>query len=204
MSISKTQRILREQYSGFGVAKTLLPHHFRVEIPRAPRSSVAIIEDYGLDGNDNSPYEENRVLVPRINWTIMADAAAKDFNQRLRECGLPSGKWHTGSGRDAVKVDRLLGKELCVLAWAAETAKKEQMSAITSRWLALRPHERWWLFSMTVAESGTENDTQKGWRRALYCALSDSPEESKKRKQRPKTDDTASETLSIFNTTGIA
>jgi hypothetical protein len=35
------------------------------------------------------------------------------------------------------------------------------------------PEERWWLFAMTVAEAGLPEDTQRGWRRALFHALSD-------------------------------
>ena len=75
-----------------------------------------------------------------------------------------TGRWHTGTNL----VDRLLGKELCVLAWAAETANDEQIPVICSKWAALRPEERWWLFSMTVAEAGLPEDTQRGWRRALF------------------------------------
>ena len=81
-------------------------------------------------------------------------------------------------------MDRLLGKELCVLAWAAETANDEQLPVICSKWAALRPEERWWLFSMTVAEAGLPEDTQRGWRRALFHALSDG-EKPARRTQAP-------------------
>jgi hypothetical protein len=82
-------------------------------------------------------------------------------------------------------VDRLLGKELCVLAWAAETASGEQLPVIGSKWAALRPEERWWLFAMTVAEAGLLDDAQRGWRRALYYALSDGQGPATGRKRRP-------------------
>lgn len=189
MNISKEQRQLREKYSGFGVEKALLPHHFRVEIPKYGRSPVTIIEDYGIECTENSPYETIRVSLPRSIWAGISEKAAADFNVRLKESGAPSGKWHTGYGRDAVKVERLLGKELCVLAWAAETAKKDQLEAITLRWASLRPHERWWLFSMVITDAGSEHDTYRGWRQALYCALADSPAEvapTAKRKRRSK------------------
>ena len=53
---------------------------------------------------------------------------------------------------DAGSGIRLLGKELCVLAWAAEAATdKETLAVIAQKWSSLRPEERWWLFSMTVA-----------------------------------------------------
>ena len=39
-------------------------------------------------------------------------------------------------------LDRMLGKELCVLMWAAEHAGEEQLDAICMKWTALRPEER--------------------------------------------------------------
>ena len=81
-------------------------------------------------------------------------------------------------------MDRLLGKELCVLAWAAETANTEQLPVICSKWAALRPEERWWLFAMTVAESGLPEDTHRGWRRALFHALSDGEKPASRPKRR--------------------
>lgn len=38
----------------------------------------------------------------------------------------------------------------------------------------LRQEERWWLLPVTAAEAGLPRDTMRGWRRALYYALSDS------------------------------
>ena len=105
----------------------------------------------------------------RVVWSAIADAARGDFNERLKAADHPTGRWHTGSNL----VERLLGKELCVLAWVAETASADEMPVICSKWKALRPEERWWLFSMTVAEAGLPQDTMRGWRRALYYALSD-------------------------------
>lgn len=79
---------------------------------------------------------------------------------------------------------------LCVLAWAAETADADQVRVICSKWAALRPEERWWLFAMTVAEAGLPDDTQRGWRRALFYALSDGEKPPSKRKRpRPQEHD---------------
>ena len=99
----------------------------------------------------------------------IADAARREFNERLKAAKIPVGRWHSGTNL----VDRLLGKELCVLAWAAENATDEEIPVICSKWAALRPEERWWLFSMTVAEAGLPEDAKRGWRRALHLALSD-------------------------------
>jgi hypothetical protein len=116
----------------------------------------------------------------------IADIARREFNDRLKAAKVTTGRWHTGTNL----VDRLLGKELCVLAWAAETANDDQLPVICSKWAALRPEERWWLFSMTVAEAGLPEDTQRGWRRALFLALSDGekPPEGRKRRRPVESD----------------
>jgi hypothetical protein len=154
----------------FGASDKFGAHLFRVEIPAARSEPVLIIEDYGYRGLEGGiPREEERVVLERSAWSAIADVARREFNDRLKAAKLLTGRWHTGTNL----VDRLLGKELCVLAWAAETANDEQLLVICSKWAALRPEERWWLFSMTVAEAGLPEDTARGWRRALFSALSD-------------------------------
>lgn len=166
----------------FGAPDVFGAHLFRVEIPAARDKVVVIIEDYGYRGQEGGiPRDEERVLLKRSVWSGIADIARREFNDRLKAAKVLTGRWHTGTNL----VDRLLGKELCVLAWAAETANDEQIPVICSKWAALRPEERWWLFSMTVAEAGLPNDTERGWRRALFYALSDGekPAPGKKRRR---------------------
>jgi hypothetical protein len=161
--IDKTQTV------DFGAPTAFGAHIFRVEIPTARTASVIIVEDYGYRGQEGGiPRDEERVALKRPVWSSIADSARREFNDRLKAAKIFTGRWHTGTN----KVDRLLGKELCVLAWAAETATSEQIPVICSKWGALRPEERWWLFAMTVAEAGLPEDTQRGWRRALFYALS--------------------------------
>ncbi len=153
---------------GFGAPKEFGIHHFRVDIPRSLKESVVIIEDFGLSGGTGGiPHEEKRILLPKTNWTIIAEATGRDFNARLKAHKLPLGRWSIGS----TKVERLLGKELCVLAWAVEKATRSQVEVAIRKWLSLRPEERWWLFTMTVAEAGKSEDVDGGWRAALRYAL---------------------------------
>jgi hypothetical protein len=165
----------------FGAPDQFGAHVFRVEIPPARNEPVVIVEDYGYRGHEAGiPRDEERVVLPRRVWSGITDIARREFNDRLKAAKLPTGRWHTGTNL----VERLLGKELCVLAWAAETGSDEQLPVIGSKWAALRPEERWWLFSMTVAEAGLPDDTQRGWRRALFFALSDSEKPSPGRRRR--------------------
>jgi hypothetical protein len=165
----------------FGAPTNFGAHLFRVEIPAARDASVVIVEDYGYRGQEGGiPRDEERVALKRPVWSGIADIARREFNDRLKAAKVLTGRWHTGTNL----VDRLLGKELCVLAWAAETANDDLVPVICSKWAALRPEERWWLFSMTVAESGLPADTERGWRRALFHALSDGDKPAPGRKRR--------------------
>lgn len=171
----------------FGAPTNFGAHVFRVEIPAARTEPVVIVEDYGYRGHEAGvPQDEERVVLLRRTWSGISDVARREFNDRLKSANATTGRWHSGTNL----VDRLLGKELCVLAWAAETATDDQFPVIGSRWAALRPEERWWLFSMTVAEAGLPDDTQRGWRRALFHALSDGEKPMpSKRRRRPVEDD---------------
>lgn len=173
----------RQKTVDFGASEQFGAHLFRVEIPEARSQPVVISEDYGYRGQEAGvPRGEERVRLPRAAWSGIADAARREFNERLKAARLATGRWHVGANL----VDRLLGKELCVLAWAAETATAEQIPVICNKWAALRPEERWWLFSMTVAEAGLPEDSGRGWRRALFHALSDGEKPTgRKRAPRP-------------------
>jgi len=165
----------------FGAPDAFGIHLFRIVIPAGRSEPVVIIEDYGYRGQEAGiPREEERVVLKRPVWSAISDIARREFNDRLKAAKMLTGRWHTGANL----VDRLLGKERCVLAWAAETANSEQSPVICSKWAALRPEERWWLFAMTVAEAGMPEDSKRGWRRALFFALSDGETSAAGRKRR--------------------
>ena len=103
----------------FGASKNFGAHHFYVDIPAAPRVAVSIYEDYGFDGDETRrETTEKRVILARELWTKIRDAARRDFNNRLKAKKQSTGAWRVGK----VKLDRFLGRELCVLSWAAEHA----------------------------------------------------------------------------------
>ncbi|ENR8891280.1 Protein of uncharacterised function (DUF3780) [Enterobacter hormaechei] len=167
----------------FGAPPEFGMHHFYVEIPAAPRDAVVIYEDYGFDGEDSRRETvECRLILARELWTKIRDDVRRDFNARLKIKKQGSGTWSTGK----VKLDRFLGRELCVLGWAAEHASPDECLVICQKWLALRPEERWWLYSKTAAEAGRDDQTQRGWRKALYCALSDGANIKLETKKKPK------------------
>ena len=180
----------------FGAPADFGAQVIRVEIPASKTESAYIIEDYGYRGLEGGiPRDEERAILPRSVWSGIADTARREFNDRLKAAKVATGRWHAGTNL----VDRLLGKELCVLAWAAETATPDQIPVICNKWAALRAEERWWLFSMTVAEAALPDDTQRGWRRALFFALSDGEKPPANRKRRRPVENDIT-TLSLFET----
>ncbi|MCW2282580.1 hypothetical protein M2323_000341 [Rhodoblastus acidophilus] len=175
--------------TGFGVPNEMDPHHFVVEIPAARTEPVVIIEDYGLKGGANGlPETVVRCRLPRATWTAIAEESKRLLNERLKGKKLSTSRWTSGINR----VERLLGRELCVLAWGVEAAPKELIPNALRNWVALRPEERWWLFSMASATTGAAEDVDIGWRKAIKVALTENPtgaETAERRKNKGKPTD---------------
>lgn len=154
---------------GFGVPATSDPHHFKVIIPRSNTDRVQISEYLGLQATTDEQAVIDRLLLDRPRWIAIRSEVQRAFNARLNGHGLKPSAWKVGDN----PVDRLLGKELCVLAWAVEKMELGKIPVAVRNWLALRPEERWWLFGMTAMSTGGINDSDKGWRLALRHALGD-------------------------------
>ncbi len=162
----------RRETVGFGCPKVGRPHHVMVRIPAQRDEPVLVVETFGAQAaREGAPEEVERVELPRSAWLAIAETLRKVFNERLKEKGLTTGRWVVGEN----KVDRLLGKELCVLAWAVEKASEELVPAAVTNWLGLKPEERWWLFTVTAAATGGMDDGDVGWRKALRFALTENP-----------------------------
>ena len=170
---SKKRKAEKNTYAhptlGFGVPATSDPHHFQVIIPKASSGKVLITEHLGLQVHSDEFAVIDRVLLERPRWTAIRSEIQRAFNTRLKEHKLKTSAWKVGENQ----VDRLLGKELCVLAWAVEGMEMEKIPVAVRNWLALRPEERWWLFGMAVMSTGGITDGNKGWRLALRHALGD-------------------------------
>lgn len=154
---------------GFGVPATSDPHHFKVIVPRSSTAPVQVSEYLGLQALSDEYSVIDRALLDRVRWTAIRAEVQRAFNARLSTHSLKPSAWKAGDNL----VDRLLGKELCVLVWAVEHMEMEKIPVAVRNWLALRPEERWWLFGMTAISTGGIGDGDKGWRLALRHALGD-------------------------------
>lgn len=171
---------------GFGVPDEIDPHHFTVEIPAARTDSVIITEHFGLrSGSSGMPDAVERCRLQRGAWTAIAEEAKRILNERLKEKELTTSRWSSGKN----SVERLLGRELCVLAWGVEVAHTDLIPNAIRNWASFKPEERWWLFSMAASLTGAADDTDVGWRKAIRVALTETPggdEVEAKRAKRPK------------------
>lgn len=157
---------------GFGVPNEMDPHHFTVEIPAAREDAVVITEHFGLSaGVHGAPERVERCRLSRPTWGAIADESRRVLNERLKEKGLATSRWSTGINQ----VERLLGRELCLLAWAVEVAQRDLVANAIRNWAGFKPEERWWLFAVTANLTGTSDDTDVGWRKALRIALTETP-----------------------------
>ncbi len=158
--------------TGFGVPNDIDPHHFVVEIPAARANPVVITEQFGLSGGSNGlPDSLERCRLNQDAWNVVRKELERVLNDRLKEKKLATSRWKSGKNQ----VERLLGRELCVLAWAIEAAPKETIPNAVRNWSGLKPEERWWLFAMAAAMTGTSQDVDVGWRKALRVALTENP-----------------------------
>jgi hypothetical protein len=157
---------------GFGCPVGVDPHHFVVDLPVGRTAQVVIAEAYGIKAGLNGlPEVAERCYLARSTWSVISEEVKREFNERLRSKNLATSRWTTGIN----KVERLLGKELLVLAWAVEVANPEMVPNAIRNWIGLRPEERWWLYTVTAAATGGTEHSDTGWRKALRFALTENP-----------------------------
>lgn len=171
----------RSRATGFGFQPEQSQHHFLVTVPAGNRDEVLIAEHLTFEPEKGDaplslgagPHDVKlRVRLTRAKWNAVADGVRVEFNRRLKQQGLPAGRWKTGDNA----VARLLGKELTLLAWAVEDADPALIPAAIRNWLGLAPEERWWLYTMTSAATGhAVHGRGKGWRKAVRFALTENP-----------------------------
>jgi len=168
----------------FGFNPDVTEHYFLVSMPasRSKTASVTISEHFELQKMEkgkelytslNNENAQIKVLLDRFRWDEIADETKAEFNRRLRTQGTKTANWKK---KGQIFVEKTLGKELVLLAWAIEHCDPVLISTGIRNWLGLVPEERWWLYTMTNASTGHAlNDRNKGWRKAIRFALTENP-----------------------------
>jgi hypothetical protein len=186
-----------EIFHGFGVPNDVAPHRFLVRVPQGRGGTVELIEDYGAAGVASGLGSICRVRVPRATWRAVADEAKAYLNRRLREKKVPASRFTPGE----TPVERLLGRELCVLAWAVEEMSPEEAAAAVPKWASYRPEELWWIFAQVDRDAGEFDDQPTGWRAGIRLAFAPASAPAVERRKRRRTVD-RSHTPDLFSTFG--
>jgi hypothetical protein len=143
--------------------------HFLVEVEGDVMQPVRITYCFN---NGLRDVPQTKCLLRREKWDLIAPALQDNFRRRLHELKLPISSFKRGVNY----LDRLLGKELLLLAYAVEDSEISLVSKAIQNWQGLAPEERWWLTMMCDARGG---DTTKcrniGWRAAVRVALTENP-----------------------------
>ena len=174
---------LKKPANSFGFDPEECQHHFLVRIPNIKNNDndIKVFERYTWDNADRNDQETDiisndlvnpheKVVISREKWEAVKAVIENTLNATLKKTGRKLGKFMNGNNA----VERLLGKEMMVLLWAIEGCKVDVVPNAIANWQALSREERWWLFTMTNATTGTSND-RRGWRMALRYALTDNP-----------------------------
>lgn len=163
---------------GFDPAESV--SHFLVHIPTGMTQPIIISEHLSWDPDhiaESVHYGERldgqvRSRLDQPKWNAIAEAVRTEFNVRLKKESKRPGRWKT----DHNIVSRTLGKELTLLAWAIEDADPALIPIAIANWQGLTPEERWWLYTMTAAATGSYvNGRGRGWRKAVRFALTENP-----------------------------
>ncbi|MBD2309384.1 DUF3780 domain-containing protein [Chroococcidiopsis sp. FACHB-1243] len=177
--ISKTQSSIL----GFGFSSDRTEHCFLVTFPASQAKSAEIMisehfhwkleQEASVDISFNNEDQLLKARLKRMVWEQIEEEVKAEFNRRLRAMDIKTGRWIK---KGQVPVDRTLGKELILLAWAIEDADPTLIPTAIRNWLGLAPEERWWLYTMTNAATGHAiKDRNRGWRKAVRFALTENP-----------------------------
>jgi hypothetical protein len=168
----KQESKAKQTVRGFGHSPDQEAQHFVVVLPKAQAADVMIYEVYREDAHGPQLDAANlRCILNRAKWLKIVDAVEEEHNKRLKAAGMKAASFKTGE----TPVARLLGKELVLLAWAIEDADASLAPAAIENWRGLSPEERWWLYTMTAAQTGHHGKRNIGWRKAVRYALTENP-----------------------------
>ena len=183
--MARVQQPSPRKIVGLGFMPEESRHGFVIDIPKGigGEDLIFITEHRGEDLDHlgaNATHSRSltdpslRVTIDRARRLALAPAFWDEANRRLRANGLAIAKFQKNPSKP-VPVHPSLGKELCILCWAVESASPDDIPNALRNWESLAPEERWWLYTMTVATTGQANQKNIGWRKALRAALADNP-----------------------------
>jgi hypothetical protein len=145
---------------GFGFIPQESTQHFIVKFLS---DEVVIYHNFLYKENYYLTNYEIKAKLPMKKWNQIKDMIQDEFDARMKKNRYKKAKWE-----EETMVEKMFGKEILLLVWAieSESVNAEMVERAKINWKGLCPEERWYLFTMTNANSGNVWD-RKGWRAAL-------------------------------------
>lgn len=121
---------------------------------------------------ERGPRRSEVAQIPGSQWAAIAPATVRELISEMgeteREKKAPT--LHVGVNR----ISPLVGRELGVLLIALmEEGAADRLDTLLHSWRELAREERWWLYAKAAAPGQRRG---AGWRKALFHALSETPE----------------------------
>ena len=161
----------RKSTEGFGYLPAENGHHFLIIEGKKKDEPVAVYELLtAKEEPDTEGLTNCKVLISKEKWKLCKARLQTEFNLVLKAENKKVGQFKQG----AVPLELALGKELLLLLWAIEDAAMETVLRGIENWLGFSREERWWLYTLTNAQSG-KLEQKVGWRIALRYALTENP-----------------------------
>jgi len=121
---------------------------------------------------ERGPRHRSLASIPVTVWDNVSSRAIRELTLEMGETERLKKPPTLKKGIN--RLSPLVGRELAVLLWALEEIKGEgTIEAILHGWRELAREERWWLYSKAASPG---QGAGKGWRIALFHALSETPD----------------------------
>lgn len=170
---------MKKKTYGFGYSPEETKQHFLVVIPTSAKKKILVFERFTWDDKEEQTSEMDigknncrlKISLSYEKWKKVQPILEKEFNKTLKNQNKLVGKFKEGQ----TPIERLLGKEMMLLLWGIEKCDIKCVETAARNWLGFSREERWWMFTMTNANTGTYLDGNTGWRVAVRYALAENP-----------------------------
>lgn len=162
---------------GFGYqADHSAGYHF--ELRTTSEGGIRLFERYEStserEDETASPEPLLRAELSAHRWQLVQGTVANEFNTRLKQAQVRTGRWLKGPTPLAPH----FGKELALLVWAVEDQDPTVIPRMLANWRGLAPEERWWFYtSINAARRSRGTDLKYGWKAAIKIAFLADPQD---------------------------
>lgn len=121
---------------------------------------------------ERGPRRTKLAEIPAVLWRAVYERVVRELTEGMGDT--ERSKKTPALKRGLNRLSPLIGRELGILLWAlVEDDDDDHTESILHGWRELAREERWWFYAKAAAPG---QRTGIGWRRALFHALSETPD----------------------------